>query len=54
MHCKECGEDVEVDPFKGENGLMCPECRTVDELEDIEEPDLDPYPNRLWPEVEMN
>lgn len=36
LHCKECGEDVEV-YCDGDNAMMCPECRSVDCFEERED-----------------
>lgn len=36
LHCKACGEDVEV-YCNGDDAMMCPECQTIDEFEDVEE-----------------
>ena len=52
LKCKECSEEVEV-ACDGDGPLFCPECRSVDELEEIE-PDLDPYPQRLYPDCDLN
>lgn len=34
--CKECNNEVEV-KFDGDNASMCPECRSVDCFEEIED-----------------
>lgn len=36
LKCKECGEENEI-YCDGDNAMMCPECRSVDELEEVEE-----------------
>jgi len=36
LWCVECGTQVEVG-CDGENAMMCPECRSVDCFEDLDE-----------------
>lgn len=36
LKCLDCSEDIEV-YCDGDNAMMCPECRSVDNFEEIEE-----------------
>ncbi len=36
LRCKECGEEGDI-YCDGDNAMMCPECRSVDEFEDPED-----------------
>lgn len=57
--CEECSGKgaivICVDPDNWNNDIWesCDECEGTGKIIE-KEPDLDPYPNRLWPEVEMN
>jgi hypothetical protein len=35
LKCKECGESEEI-YCDGDNGMMCPNCQSVDEFEEAE------------------
>lgn len=55
--CDECSEQMGLDYFKDKRKevfLLCPCCAIDFVSRNNDEPDLDPYPNRLWPECEMN
>lgn len=39
LKCKECHEEVEV-YCDGDNAMMCPSCRSVDEFEEIEDEEV--------------